>query len=71
MKRGHTTDFSPDASKMKKVKMTSSVAGVAQGSEFINVPATAEDSEGWTKVKKRKDKKIRKVEVKLDVCMFL
>jgi len=29
------------------------------------------DVGGWTKVEKRKQKKVKKAEVKLDVCVFL
>lgn len=58
MKRPQQSSPSSEVPKHKKTKISSQ--------EAMTLDA---GSDGWTKVEKRKQKKVKKAEIKLDVCV--
>jgi hypothetical protein len=57
--------------KKRSPQLSPALAGAPKQKKFKTIDsARDDDSEGWTKVEKRKQKKTKKAEVKADVCVI-
>jgi len=58
---------------MKRAQASSPLQGSSSNKKFkVSQPGSQDDNAGeWTKVEKRKVKKVKKTEVKFDVCISI